>query len=89
MVDALQRGAGSSPEIGRRAVLGGHDLLLQGSTVTQVVHDYGDVCQAVTELTVQMNIPISTEDFQTLNTRLPFLDVAMAESCGGCSSGEP
>ncbi len=36
-------------------------------SVTQVVHDYGDVCQAVTELAVQMNIPISTEDFQTLN----------------------
>jgi hypothetical protein len=24
----------------------GHDLLLQGFTVSQVVHDYGDVCQS-------------------------------------------
>ena len=31
------------------------------------MHDYGDICQAVTELAVQMNAPISTEDFQTLN----------------------
>jgi signal transduction histidine kinase len=35
--------------------------------VSQVVHDYGDVCQAVTELAVQMDAPISTEDFRTLN----------------------
>jgi signal transduction histidine kinase len=67
LVTALQRGVGSSAEIGRSAVLHGHDLLLQGFTVSQVVHDYGDVCQAVTELAVQMNAPISTEDFQTLN----------------------
>jgi signal transduction histidine kinase len=31
------------------------------------VHDYGDVCQAVTELAVEMNAPISTEDFRMLN----------------------
>ena len=44
-----------------------HDLLRQGFSVSQVVHDYGDVCQAVTELAVELNAPISTEDFQTLN----------------------
>ena len=70
LVDALRRGGGSSPEIGRSAVLHGHDLLLQGFTVSQVVHDYGDVCQAVTELAVQMNATISTEDFRTLNSCL-------------------
>jgi hypothetical protein len=70
LVDALQRGMSSSPEIGRTAVLHGHDLLLQGFTVSQVVHDYGDVCQAVTELAVQRNAPISTEDFRTLNSCL-------------------
>jgi signal transduction histidine kinase len=70
LVDALRRGVGSSAQIGRSAVLHGHDLLLQGFTVSQVVHDYGDVCQAVTELAVQMNAPISTEDFQTLNSCL-------------------
>jgi signal transduction histidine kinase len=70
LVNALQRGNGSSPEIGRSALLHGHDLLLQGFTVSQVVHDYGDVCQAVTELAVQKNAPISTEDFRTLNSCL-------------------
>jgi len=35
--------------------------------VSQVVHDYGDVCQAVTELAVELNASISTDDFRTLN----------------------
>jgi hypothetical protein len=43
LVDALRQGKTSSPEISRSAVLHGHDLLLQGFTVSQVVHDYGDV----------------------------------------------
>ena len=45
----------------------GHDLQLRGLTVAQVVHDYGDVCQAITELAMVTNAPISTEDFRTLN----------------------
>jgi len=65
--DALRLGLMSSPEIGRSAVQHGHDLLQQGFTVSQVVHDYGDVCQAVTELAVELNAPISTDDFRTLN----------------------
>jgi signal transduction histidine kinase len=67
LVGALRLGLTSSTEIGRSAVQHGHDLLLQGFTVSQVVHDYGDVCQSVTELAVEMNAPISTEDFRTLN----------------------
>jgi hypothetical protein len=31
------------------------------------VHDYGDVCQAVTELALEMEAPIGTDDFRTLN----------------------
>jgi signal transduction histidine kinase len=65
--DALRLGLVSSPEIGTSAVQHGHDLLLQGFTVSQVVHDYGDVCQAITELAVEVDAPISTEDFRTLN----------------------
>jgi signal transduction histidine kinase len=57
----------SSPEIQTSAVLHGHDLLLQGFTVSQVVHDYGDVCQAITELAGEINAPISTDDFRMLN----------------------
>ena len=67
LCDALRLGQATSPEIGRSAIKHGHDLLRQGFTVSQVVHDYGDVCQAVTELAVELNAPISTDDFRTLN----------------------
>ena len=64
--NALRFG-GMSPEIGQSALLHGHDLLLQGFTVSQVVHDYGDICQSITDLAVEMEAPISTDDFRTLN----------------------
>ena len=49
------------------AIQHGHDLLAQGFTVAQVVHEYGDICQAVTELAVERNAQISTDDFRRLN----------------------
>ena len=58
LADTLRLGLSSSPEISQSALLHGHDLLLQGFTVSQVVHDYGDVCQAITELAVA--VPISS-----------------------------
>ncbi len=64
---ALRLGLTSSPEIGQSALKHGHDLLLQGFTVSQVVHDYGDICQAITELAVELNAPVSTDDFRMLN----------------------
>jgi len=65
--EALRLGLTAAPEIGRVAVKHGHDLLLQGFTVSQVVHDYGDVCQTITEIAVEMDVPITTEDFRVLN----------------------
>lgn len=68
LVDALKQGLDKlNPEISRNAVLHGHELLLQGFTVSQVVHDYGDICQSVTELALEQNAPISTDDFRILN----------------------
>jgi signal transduction histidine kinase len=74
--NALRLGELTSPEISRSAIKHGHDLLLQGFTVSQVVHDYGDVCQAITELAVELNAPISTDDFRTLNRCLDDLQNA-------------
>src|SRR4029453_6342220 len=65
--DQLRLGLTATPEISKTAILHGRDLLLQGFTVSQVVHDYGDVCQAITELAVEFDAPISSEDFRTLN----------------------
>ncbi|MGH9147470.1 MAG: sensor histidine kinase [Vicinamibacterales bacterium] len=75
LTEALRFGLTSTPEIGRMAVRHGHDLLLKGFTVSQVVHDYGDVCQSLTELAVEVNAPISTDDFRMLNQ---YLDEAIA-----------
>jgi signal transduction histidine kinase len=67
LVEALTLGRSSNSEIDRSALLHGHDLLVQGFTVSQVVHDYGDVCQSVTELAAEVNACISSEDFRVLN----------------------
>jgi hypothetical protein len=42
-------------------------LLEHGFTVEQVVHDYGDLCQAITELAFELEAPIETDEFRTLN----------------------
>jgi signal transduction histidine kinase len=63
----LRAHGSSTADIRTGAILHGHDLLLQGFTVGQVVHDYGDVCQSITELALETGAPISTEDFRTLN----------------------
>ncbi len=64
---ALRLAETSSPEIGVSASKHGHDLLLQGYTVAQVVHHYGDICQVVTALALERNVPVSTDDFRTMN----------------------
>ena len=45
----------------------GRDLLGLGFSIDEVVHDYGDVCQAVTELAVELDAPVSVAEFHTLN----------------------
>ena len=50
LIVTLKSPGQASLEIGASAALHGHNLLLQGLTVSQVVHDYGDVCQTITEL---------------------------------------
>ena len=65
--DALRGGSAASADIAKTALKHGHELLLKGFTASQVVHDYGDVCQAITELAVETSAPIRTEEFRMLN----------------------
>ena len=67
----------SATAIGTSATQHGGDLLAMGFSVSQVVHDYGDVCQAITELSVEREATISSEEFHTLNR---CLDTAIAEA---------
>ncbi|HET6981092.1 MAG TPA: HAMP domain-containing sensor histidine kinase [Myxococcaceae bacterium] len=81
LVETFRREKTSSPfppnEIGSTASKHGGELLGMGLTVAQVVHDYGDICQAITELAIERKVPISVEDFHTLNR---CLDTAIAEA---------
>lgn len=64
-------------EIGRAAAVHGGDLLRLGYSIDQVVHDYGDVCQSVTQLAGEQGLEISTTEFRTLNR---CLDYAIADA---------
>jgi signal transduction histidine kinase len=58
----------------------GEMLLKRGFTVAQVVRDYGDACQAITELANEVDEPITTDEFHTLNL---CLDNAIAQAVSG------
>ena len=63
--------------IGCAAARHGRDLLTLGFTVSQVVHGYGDICQALTEIAIEHTAPITIDEFRTLNG---CLDTAIAEA---------
>ena len=55
----------------------GHELMQHGFTVDQVVHDYGDLCQSITDLAFEQEVPLAVDEFRSLNR---CLDNAIAES---------
>jgi len=57
----------TDPEVSESARHHGRDLLEQGFTLEQVVRDYGDVCQAVTNLAFETGAPIAVDEFRTFN----------------------
>jgi hypothetical protein len=84
LIEALhheQEGAGALGKtpgyVESRAALHGRELLNEGYTVDQVVHDYGDICQAVTELAKERNAPVTVDEFHTFNR---LLDNAIADA---------
>ena len=64
-------------EMGVSAAAHGTELLKLGYTVDQVVHDYGDLCQAITDLAFERDAPFSIDEFRTLNR---CLDNAIADA---------
>jgi hypothetical protein len=71
-------------DIGRAAALHGAELLRSGYSVDQVVHDYGDVCQAVTELAFEQKVLVTVNEFRTLNR---CLDNAIADAVTAYARG--
>src|SRR5450830_1147911 len=77
-------GAGSAlSEMGVSATAHGKALLDLNYTVDQVVHDYGDLCQAITDLAFERDAPFSVDEFRTLNR---CLDNAIADAVTEFSS---
>ncbi|MGZ5224889.1 MAG: hypothetical protein ACXWCS_12030 [Burkholderiales bacterium] len=54
-------------KVAKRPALHGGELLRRGLTVDQVVHDYGDLCRAVTELAIEEDAAVTVAEFRTLN----------------------
>lgn len=76
--------AASSSVMGASATAHGRKLLELGYSVDQVVHDYGDLCQAITDLAVERREPFSVQEFRTLNR---CLDNAIAGAATEFSAG--
>lgn len=57
----------STSQLAATATLHGAALFRGGFTIEQVVRDYGDVCQAVTNLAFETGAPISVDEFRTFN----------------------
>ena len=70
-------GGASLSEIGESAAQLGRELLKLGFSVDQVVHDYGDLCQAITDLAYERDAPFLVDEFRTLNR---CLDNAIADA---------
>lgn len=64
-------------DIASTAAKHGEELRQHGLTIDQVVHDYGDLCQALTELAIKKDMPISVDEFHTFNR---CLDDAIADA---------
>ena len=64
-------------EMGISAKQHGGELLKLGYTIDEVVHNYGDLCQAITDLAFDRDAPLLVDEFRTLNR---CLDNAIADA---------
>jgi hypothetical protein len=72
------RGDSAPPcEMGVSAAAHGRQLLELGFTVDQAVHDYGDLCQAITDLAFEQNELFAIDELRTLHR---CLDHAIADA---------
>jgi hypothetical protein len=60
-------GTPASSEIGDAAARHGRALLQRSHTVDEIVHDYGDLTQAITDLAIELDADIAIDEYRTLN----------------------
>jgi hypothetical protein len=75
--ESLSRDKPALAESARTAHSDGEELFEQGYSVGEVVHGYGDVCQVITQLAIEMNAPVTLREFRTFNR---LLDNAIADA---------
>jgi signal transduction histidine kinase len=86
LIQELEREANGHPKRSERkhgpssTTLHGEELSRLGYTVSQVVHGYGVLCQAITEYAEAKHAAITTGEFSTLNLSL---DMAIADAVTG------
>ncbi len=84
-ISGVAGGANSASTVmGTTASLHGREMLAEGYSVHDVVHDYGDLCQAVTELAGERAHDIEVVEFHTLNR---CLDNAIADAVKAHAEG--
>jgi hypothetical protein len=74
---APSRSTPASVEVSRTAAMHGKELREQGYSAGQVVQDYADISQAITELATERDAPVTAEELLSLNR---FLDSAIADA---------
>lgn len=67
LAETLRLALGPNPAIADSGAKHAHELLERGFTIAQVVHDYGGICQSITELADEMSALITLREFQMLN----------------------
>ena len=74
---AIAKASGRPYEVKVALSAGTHGIELQklGYTLSHVVHGYGALCQAITEIALAKDVPITTAEFRNLNQ---CLDTAIA-----------
>jgi hypothetical protein len=68
--DSSSKDQSGSVEGLRTATSDGDELFEQGYDVGQVVHGYGDICQVITTLAIEMHAPVTVREFRILNRLL-------------------
>jgi hypothetical protein len=67
LLTSLHLNLSGNADMAETAAIHGRDLLRRGFTASQVVHDYGDICQTISAMVVETNTLISAEDYRMLN----------------------
>ncbi len=70
-------GGAALSEMGETAAVHARDLFAHGFTVEEVIHNYGDLCQAITDSAFEHGTPLQVDEFRTLNR---CLDNAIADA---------